>query len=82
MATNLPPHNLREVCDAINHLIDHPQATTEELMRFVPGPDFPTAGLVLGTKGIKSAYETGRGSVTMQAKTSIEPMDNGKNASS
>nr|CAA9215168.1 DNA gyrase subunit A [uncultured Armatimonadetes bacterium] len=80
MATNLPPHNLREVCDAVGYLIDHPDATFEELMRFIPGPDFPTAGLILGTKGIKAAYATGRGQVTMQAKTTIEPMDNGKNA--
>ncbi|MFM7321205.1 MAG: DNA gyrase subunit A [Armatimonadota bacterium] len=80
MATNMPPHNLREVCDAIAHLIDHPDATTEQLMTFVPGPDFPTAGLVLGNRGIRSAYETGRGSVTMQARTSIEPMDNGKSS--
>lgn len=80
MATNMPPHNLREVCDAIGHLLEHPNATTEDLMRFVPGPDFPTHGLVLGSKGIKAAYETGRGSITMQAKTSIEPMDAGKSA--
>ncbi len=80
MATNLPPHNLREVCDAAGYLLDHPEATFEDLMKFIPGPDFPTAGLVLGTKGIRSAYATGRGSITMQAKTTIEPMDNGKNA--
>lgn len=80
MATNMPPHNLREVCDAANYLIDHPQATMEELMKFIPGPDFPTHGLLLGTKGVKAAYATGRGSLTMQAKTTIEPMDNGKNA--
>ncbi len=80
MATNLAPHNLREVCDAAGYLLEHPEASWEDLMRFVPGPDFPTAGLILGTKGIKSAYATGRGSVTMQAKTIIEPMDNGKNA--
>jgi DNA gyrase subunit A len=80
MATNMPPHNLREVCDAATHLIDHPNATLEELMQFIHGPDFPTSGLILGTKGIKSAYATGRGAITMQAKTSIEPMDGGKNA--
>ena len=80
MATNMPPHNLREVCDAIHHLIDHPDATMEDLMKFIPGPDFPTHGLILGTKGIKSAYATGRGAITMQAKTTIEPMDNGKTA--
>ncbi len=80
MATNMPPHNLREVCDALTYLLDHPAATVEDLMKFIPGPDFPTAGLILGAKGIKSAYATGRGQVTMQAKTSIEPMDNGKSA--
>jgi DNA gyrase subunit A len=80
MATNLPPHNLREICEAANYLLDKPDASLEDLMRFVTGPDFPTAGLILGTKGIKSAYATGRGAVTMQAKTNIEPMDNGKNA--
>lgn len=80
MATNMPSHNLREVCDALNYLLDNPQATYEDLMSFIPGPDFPTHGLILGTKGIKAAYATGRGQVTMQAKTLIEPMDNGKNA--
>jgi DNA gyrase subunit A len=80
MATNLPPHNLREVCDAAMHLVDTPTATVEDLIKFIPGPDFPTHGLILGSKGIRAAYETGRGSVTMQAKTTIEPMDNGKNA--
>lgn len=79
MATNIPPHNLREVIDAVICLIDNPDATIEELMQFIKGPDFPTAGLILGTKGIKSAYETGRGQVTMQAQTAIEPMENGKN---
>lgn len=80
MATNMPPHNLREVVDAAAYLLDHPEADMEDLMRFIPGPDFPTHGLILGTKGIKAAYATGRGSVTMQAKTTIEPMDGGKNA--
>ncbi|MHB1000424.1 MAG: DNA gyrase subunit A [Armatimonadota bacterium] len=79
MATNIPPHNLREVCDAIIHQVDNPDTTIDELMQFIKGPDFPTAGLILGTKGIKSAYETGRGQVTMQAQITIEPMDNGKN---
>ena len=80
MATNMPPHNLSEVCDAVGYLLEHPKATVEDLMRFVPAPDFPTHGLILGTKGVRSAYETGRGQVTMQAKTTIEPMDNGKSA--
>ncbi|MGC8784307.1 MAG: DNA gyrase subunit A [Armatimonadota bacterium] len=80
MATNVPPHNLREVVDAITHLIDHPQASVADLMKHLPGPDFPTAGLILGTKGIREAYETGRGQIIMQAKTQIEPMDGGKQA--
>ncbi len=80
MATNMPPHCLTEVCDATMYLIDHPDANLEKLMEFVPGPDFPTHGMILGTRGIKSAYETGRGSVTMQAKTHFETMDNGKSA--
>jgi len=80
MATNIPPHNLGEICDATIMLIDNPQVTIEELMTVIFGPDFPTYGLILGTKGIKSAFTTGRGSVVMQAKTHIEPMDGGKNA--
>ena len=78
MATNIPPHNLCEVVDATTHLIDNPEATVQDLMKFVQGPDFPTAGLILGTKGIKSAYETGRGQVTMQAQISLDPQENGK----
>ena len=80
MATNIPPHNLGELCDATIMLIENPQATVEELMEVIHGPDFPTYGLILGTKGIKSAFTTGRGSVVMQAKTHIEPMDGGKHA--
>ncbi|MEO7716803.1 MAG: DNA gyrase subunit A [Capsulimonas sp.] len=80
MATNIPPHNLREIVDALYHLIDNPDATSDELMTFVKGPDFPTYGLILGTKGIRLAYATGRGSVIMQARTTIEPMENGRNA--
>lgn len=80
MATNMPPHNLTEVCNGLIHLLRNPGASTEELMAFVPGPDFPTAGLILGQKGIRAAYETGRGSVTMQAKVHFEQMDNGKSA--
>ena len=75
MATNIPPHNLGEVCDAVSILIDKPEATVEELMKVCPGPDFPTAGLILGVNGIKKAYETGRGSVMMQARATIEPID-------
>ncbi|MGV3722295.1 MAG: DNA gyrase subunit A, partial [Actinomycetota bacterium] len=80
MATNIPPHNLGELCEATILLIDNPKATLEELMTVIHGPDFPTHGLILGTKGIKSAFSTGRGSVIMQGKAHIEPMDNGKNA--
>ena len=79
MATNIPPQNLREVVDGAVHLLDNPDATTEDLMEFIKGPDFPTSGLILGTKGIKQAYATGRGSVIMQARTSIEPIENGRN---
>lgn len=79
MATNIPPHNVGELCDAITYQVDHPEATPEELMNFVPGPDFPTAGLILGKKGSQEAYHTGRGSVVMQGQAIIEPMDNGKN---
>ncbi|HEX5323624.1 MAG TPA: DNA gyrase subunit A, partial [Capsulimonadaceae bacterium] len=78
MATKVPPHNLREVIDGLIHLIDKPEATVSELMEHIKGPDFPTAGLILGTKGIRDAYETGRGTVTMQAKTSIEYIEGGR----
>lgn len=80
MSTSVPPHNLREVADATIHLLDHPDATSEDLMKFVLAPDFPTAGSILGTKGAKEAYRTGRGRVVMQAQLQIEPMDNGKSA--
>ncbi len=70
MATNIPPHNLGEVCDAIACLIDNPQVTTDELMEFVGGPDFPTAGIILGKEGIKSAYATGQGKIILRAKVS------------
>ena len=72
MATNIPPHNLGEVIDATIHLIDHPEATPDDLMQFVKGPDFPTGGLILGRAGIMEAYRTGRGSVKMRAKAEIE----------
>ncbi len=72
MATNIPPHNLNELCDAITHLIDNPEATVEDLVKIVPGPDFPTGGTILGTEGIKSAYATGRGRVVIRAKAFIE----------
>src|SRR5580692_5917037 len=71
MATNIPPHNLGEVIDATIHLIDHPEATPEDLMQFVKGPDFPTGGLILGRQGIMDAYRTGRGSIRMRARAEI-----------
>ncbi len=71
MATNIPPHNLGEVIDATLHLLDHPEATVEELMEFVKGPDFPTGGQIMGRSGILSAYRTGRGSVKIRAKAEI-----------
>lgn len=80
MSTSVPPHNLREVVDACLYALDHPEATADDLMKFIPGPDFPTAGMILGTKGAREAYRTGRGRVIMQAQMQIEPMDNGKNA--
>jgi DNA gyrase subunit A len=80
MATNIPPHNLGEMCDAVAILVEKPEATVSDLMAVCPGPDFPTGGLVLGTKGIRSAYETGRGSIVMQARATIEPMDGGRQA--
>ncbi len=78
MATNLPPHNLTEVCNAILLRIDRPESTLDEVMELLPGPDFPTYGIIMGAKGIRSAYETGRGSIILQAKTLIEPGDGGK----
>ncbi len=72
MATNIPPHNLGEVIDATVHLIDHPDATPDDLMRSVQGPDFPTGGFIMGRAGIMEAYRTGRGSVKMRAKATIE----------
>jgi DNA gyrase subunit A len=72
MATNIPPHNLGEVVDACLAYIDNPGITVEELMEFVPGPDFPTGGSILGRTGIRDAYHTGRGSVVMRAKAEIQ----------
>ncbi|MCK1977542.1 DNA gyrase subunit A [Jeotgalicoccus huakuii] len=78
MATNIPPHNLREVTNAVLAIADNPNVTASELMEFVSGPDFPTAGLIIGKSGIKRAYETGRGSIMMRARCEIEEMKNGK----
>ena len=74
MATNMAPHNLIEVVAAAAHLIEHPDATLEELMEFVPGPDFPTGGIILGLDGIKEAYATGRGAFKVRGKVSIESL--------
>ena len=71
MATNIPPHNLGEVIDAIKVLIDNPDATLEELMEHIKGPDFPTAGIIMGRAGIRAAYATGRGKITVRARTEI-----------
>jgi len=71
MATSIPPHNLTEVCDAIAYLIDNPEATVDDLTRFVKGPDFPTAGIMLGGEGIKNAYATGHGKVVVRAKVVV-----------
>ena len=72
MATNIPPHNPSEIIDATLHLIVQPDATLDDLMRIVPGPDFPTGGIILGRSGIRSAFETGRGGIVVRARTSIE----------
>lgn len=78
MATNIPPHNMNEVIDGVLMLLDNPDTTIEELMTVIKGPDFPTAGLILGTQGIREAYTTGRGVVKMRAQAHIETMSNGK----
>jgi DNA gyrase subunit A len=80
MATNIPPHNLSEVIDAVVALIDDPSIGIEELMRHIPGPDFPTAGIINGAAGIHAAYRTGRGRVLMRARTEIETDDDGREA--
>ncbi|MEJ6529290.1 DNA gyrase subunit A [Exiguobacterium sp. USCH10] len=78
MATNVPPHNLNEVIDGVLALTHNPDITIAELMQHIPGPDFPTAGEILGRSGIRRAYETGRGSITMRAKAEIETLKNGR----
>ncbi|GAB4432774.1 MAG: DNA gyrase subunit A [Chloroflexi bacterium OHK40] len=72
MATNIPPHNLGELCDAIIYLIENPEATVEDLIKIIPGPDFPTAASILGTEGILAAYSTGRGQITLRARAHVE----------
>lgn len=78
MTTNIPPHNLREVVDGIHLLMKNPEITTAELMQAIPGPDFPTGGVVMGKSGIKRAYETGQGTITLRAKVDIETQKNGR----
>ena len=78
MATNIPPHNLGEVIDAYVAMIDNPDISIEELMAYIPGPDFPTGGLIMGTGGIRQAYRTGRGKVVVRARAEVEPMAGGK----
>jgi len=78
MTTNIPPHNLREVAAATKHLVDNPDATAEELLDFVKGPDFPTGGVIEGTAGIKAAYSTGHGRIFVRARHSLEQAPNGR----
>jgi DNA gyrase subunit A len=80
MATNIPPQNLREVCGAIVKLIDSPDASAEDLMKIVRGPDFPTGGIILGRKGIRDAYTTGRGKVIVRARVTVESASSGKDS--
>ncbi|MDD4874606.1 MAG: DNA gyrase subunit A, partial [Dehalococcoidales bacterium] len=77
MATNIPPHNLNEVCDALSYLIDKPEAGVDELMKYIKGPDFPTGGIILGREGIISSYATGHGRITVQAKAYYEEATSG-----
>ncbi len=72
MATNIPPHSLNELVDGLLYLLDHKDASLEDLMQFIKGPDFPTGGIIYGKKGIIEAYHTGRGRVKIRAKTHIE----------
>ena len=78
MATNIPPHNLSEICKAVTYVIDNPNCTTEDLLKIVPGPDFPTAGNIRGSAGIIDAYNTGRGRIIMEASTEIEEVRGGR----
>ena len=77
MATNIPPHNLNEVCDAIVRMLDKPETSTDDLLRIVKGPDFPTAGIIIGRTGIKQAYATGQGKIIVRARAQIEDMERG-----
>ena len=79
-ATNIPPHNLGEVCDAISFLIDNPEATPDELLRIVPGPDFPTGGIIQGRKGVRDAHLTGQGHIIIRARAQVEETARGRRA--
>ena len=81
MATNIPPHNLNEVVDACLHLLQHPDTSIDELITFIPAPDFPTAGIIYGITGVREGYRTGRGRVVMRAKTHFEDLDRGQRES-
>src|SRR5258708_11012799 len=78
MTTNIPPHNLREIAGGIKHLIENPEATGEDLLSFIKGPDFPTGGKIMGTAGIKAAYATGHGRIIVQARHTFEQAPNGR----
>lgn len=78
MATNIAPHNLTEAIEATCYLIDNPDATVDELMQIMPGPDFPTGAIIMGSAGIKQSYETGRGSITVRAKAHVESTKTGR----
>ncbi len=78
MATNVPPHNLNEICDAVSEIIDNPDVSDDELLQIVPGPDFPTGGIIMGREGIRNAYTTGRGLLSVRARATIDLMDNGR----
>ncbi len=78
MTTNIPPHNLREISGAVKHLVDNPDATAEDLLTFVKGPDFPTGGVIMGTTGIKAAYSTGHGRIIVRSRHSLEQAANGR----
>src|SRR3954466_13553903 len=77
MATNIPPHNLTELANALIYLIENPEATVEDLIKIIPGPDFPTAGMILGTEGIMNAYSTGKGHIVLRAKAHMEEASRG-----
>ncbi|MFI5281930.1 MAG: DNA gyrase subunit A [Candidatus Dormibacterales bacterium] len=78
MTTNIPPHNLREITSGVKHLVDNPEATVDDLLAFIKGPDFPTGGLIMGTAGIKTAYSTGHGRIIVRARHTFEQAPNGR----